>query len=362
MRAVLLAVVLTSLFASVACANDTALGAVGGVLQPMNQHPSVQMVSEEIHIKLMPDDVAVTCRFVFKNTGGPVTVKMGFPEDHGGGGGSGFKYFNSRVDGKPVKARHERGKWTDDTEGRDWYVKDVRFERDQTRVVEDSYGGMAGSDSMGEIRYARYVLTTGKPWLGKIGKAVITVDTSAIRDYQTIRATPKGYSRKGNTITWTFTDFEPKEDIDIPYWPGFSRMVIDGRDLSTDSNFFIGERGPLAFRAVEGKRTWPVASRIEKGVLVAPAGLLYALLGVQASVAKDGRTATVSHGNRSIRVTVGSRTAVMGGEQIRLPMPAYLYHRELMVPVAAVGKALGAKVRYDYSTGKVHIKRLKPLD
>ena len=359
MRAVFLAVLLAVLLAPVACANDPALGAVGGVLQPMDQHPSVMMLSEHIYIKLMPDRVAVDCRFHFTNTGDPVTVKMGFPEDHAGDS-SGFEYFRSKVDGKPVKVERVRGEWRNEYEGRNWYVKDVSFGRRQSRIIEESYGGMAGAVSIGEIRFTSYVLTTGKPWLGKIGKAIVVVDTSAIRDHQTIRIAPKPQSREGDRLIWSAVNLEPEHDIHIRYWPGFSDLVIDGKDLSTDADFYIAEDGPIAVTVDEGRKRRVVVPRVEEGVLMAPARRLNWLLGVRAEPGTAPGSVVLSGGGTTMTVVAGSRTATVDGAPVSLPRAPYIRHGIIMVPVAAVGNALGASVRHEKSTGKIHIQRLEP--
>src|SRR5438270_7298538 len=64
--------------ASAGKADDGYVTGVGGAACLMHGHPTIRMVSEEVHIQL--PEGKVSAQFVFKNEGAATTVEIGFPE------------------------------------------------------------------------------------------------------------------------------------------------------------------------------------------------------------------------------------------------------------------------------------------
>ena len=60
-------------------ANDSALLLSGGLAAPMEEHPSIHMVSAEITVDLYNGHSRVQCDYLFRNEGPATTVTMGFP-------------------------------------------------------------------------------------------------------------------------------------------------------------------------------------------------------------------------------------------------------------------------------------------
>jgi hypothetical protein len=57
-----------------------------------------------------------------------------------------------------------------------------------------------------------YVLRSGKPWAGKIGKSVVTVRCNPSR---LAGAYPKPTARYPQALAWTWTDWEPATDVSV---------------------------------------------------------------------------------------------------------------------------------------------------
>lgn len=201
---------LALLGASVAIANDSAIENVGGTIKAMQEHPSVSLVAEYVHVWLAADSVQVECIFYLKNSGASTLVQMGFPELAAGVDvrePSRFSNFKSWVDGTEIKTVAvsqpsdipEGGHWT-------WWVKEVRFEAGATRVVRDRYVAAPGGNALGDLLF-EYILYTGASWAGRIDIAdiVVTVpDTFELVDIE-----PKGWIRSNGEICWHLQDFEP---------------------------------------------------------------------------------------------------------------------------------------------------------
>lgn len=354
--------ILTVLLCGRASANDTALGAVGGALQPMKQHPSIVMVSEDVRLKVgytqnRPDGyVTVNCRFIFRNTGAPTTVKMGFPEDHEGEF-SGFDYFKSKADGKPVPVRHVATRHGEYDPYRDWWVKEVRFDKGQTRIVEDSYAGPLGGASNG-FQEAIYVLETGRPWRGRIGKAVVTAELPECR---TALPSPKGFRWTGSTVQWVRTNWEPTpaDNIHIELSRGYSNFVINGIDRTS-------EVMPLWNKS-------PFPARIENGILLVPANTLGNLMCMRTDSIGTKRPHEYHirlSGSRTVdlRLVAGSTTAFIGDRKITLPKAPEIRRdppfdeSTLVVPFIPIAQAVGLTVTTNRKDGKTYIRTLSGDD
>lgn len=145
--------------------DDTAITGISGVIRPMKSHPSVVLRSQVVEIKLSPDYADVDCTFVLQNTGKATSVLIGFPERGFGTDvdetSSGFEFFRSFVDGKPVKVR-VYGQKGGEREYSRWYVKRVYFRAGQTRVIRNIYRASPGGDSTGNMFFqAQEVIAYG---------------------------------------------------------------------------------------------------------------------------------------------------------------------------------------------------------
>jgi hypothetical protein len=328
-------------------ADDGGVRGVGGAVELLwPEHPSIRMVRETVNatnlstVRYQPH---VRCVFVFKNEGKATTVEMGFPEMSGGEGRptepgeSGLMGFKSWVDGKLVKTRLEPSKDNGDQTFEAWHVKNVHFAAGQTRTIIDEYRGGMGGDSGGAASF-RYTLISGASWKGKIGEADITVDTSAMpksKKIQSIR--PKGYVRRGSVIKWHFTNLEPKEDVSIEFVPVFSLSINGGLDFY-------------------------VVYRQDHGITLGYATLLGQQMG-SVEVDVRGRECVFTHEKHVLKLTAGSRVAVLDrNRKAILPKAPFRVHKDMIVPIAAVSRLLGAKVQHGWAHGEYFLTIDEPTD
>jgi len=386
------------LIGSTCNADDTALGAVGGVLSPMTKHPSIRMVSEDVRIKIEDDrtkiddriddwvGMSVRCRFVFQNLGEACTVKMGFPEDRGGDS-SGLNDFTSKVDGKPVKVQHVEAKHNldDQPSGRGWYVKTVHFDKGQTRIVEDSYTGSASGDSTNVSQEVYYILETGNAWNGTIGKAVITADITEVRNFQTISAYPKNCKRDGNIIRWEFIDFKPSgsDNICLTFAGDiYCAFNVNGKDIFDDLVSDFIETGTAAliidkvlmvdcrqlghiifgYEMVEGI---PVAVEVNNTISESKDHKTYAINIDQPKYVdvwngdKNVQVPLPKRKSAVIAVTVGSLHASVNGRPLVLKTAPTIHKGVLRLPFIQMARAMGVNASRDLNTGVTYVRTKK---
>jgi hypothetical protein len=214
----------------------------GGVtLKPFDSSTSVAMAEEAVDMTLEPEKLAVRAKFLMENTGSAHDLEVGFPTAYEGE----LKDFVARVDGKDVAARHEV-KAIDGAKKKlreHWIVWKARFEAGKKQTVDVSYWvkprremfmvqNMLSStwfkDQDQEGRYAPrtagYILKTGAPWKGTIGKAVVTLRLAGGLTSENLRrSSPAGAKEIEGGLVWTFKDFEPTEDIAVTY----GRLKVD---------------------------------------------------------------------------------------------------------------------------------------
>ncbi|MHB1458061.1 MAG: stalk domain-containing protein [Armatimonadota bacterium] len=326
-------------------ADDSAARGLGGTVAPMKKHPTIHMVSEKVDVKLGWEGARVRCRFVFKNEGTATIVKMGFPEHTYGFGPkhrSEYKHFRSWVDGKKIRTQFIPSETNSISSSyRAWNVKNVYFNRDQTRIIEDEFDSPYGDTSTGETWF-QYILRSGKNWKGSIGDAVITIDASDIWSYW--RPEPNmeypTFVRKSKRIIWRLRDLEPERDIHIDLKPVWTLYLGDpkaGRKLDIDDPRLFGKHG-IAMVNAGNMHQWFQAEMVGK---------------------KPGEGVKISYyyGMRYIIIRPGSTTALVDGKtQITLPSKPYMKHDHIYIPILTIAKALKAQVVVNKGRGTIAIK------
>ena len=202
--------------ASAAKADDGYVTGVGGAVRLMHGHPTIRMVSEEVHIQL--PEGKVSAQFTFRNEGHATTVEIGFPEsgkDVLPHPRSHMVGFQSTVDGQSIHVtRRVAMKPTDDGDyAYDyWWVKKVPFARGQTRTIINTYtGGIDITTPTYLPAGFTYVLKTGASWHGPIGRAKIVCDLGSVANYGPLWFYPASGKREGRTITWDLRNFKPEK-------------------------------------------------------------------------------------------------------------------------------------------------------
>jgi hypothetical protein len=323
--------------------NDSAVVGVGGVIKPMENHPSIVLRSHVVKVKITPEYADVDCTFVLHNTGKATRVLIGFPESGGGDivvPKMGFEYFRSYVDGKRVQVRVQEQRRDVDPGGYfRWYLKRVRFGAGQTRVIRNVYRAPLGGISTGQS-FFHYVLTTGASWKGKIGRSDIIVELSGLDHAVDLEISPKGYRRVGNRIAWRFENYEPNDNIFVVFFQHY-RLNADiggSRILSRDA--LVRPQGTLMIDA-----GW---FRNMRGVRVAWDG------SQQRITIKD------SSSGRQIVMRVGDRWAIVNGQRVQLPVAPSWYHewgrRVVRVPLRSVVEALGGQVAFKRESATVEVQ------
>ena len=323
--------------------NDGAVVGVGGVIKPMENHPSIVLRSHMVKVKITPEYADVDCTFVLHNTGKATSVLIGFPESGGGDivvPKMGFRYFRSYVDGKRVQVRVQEQRRDVDPGGYfRWYLKRVRFGAGQTRVIRNVYRAPLGAISTGQ-NFFDYILTTGASWKGKIGRSDIIVELSGLEHVVDLEIRPEGYRRVGNRIVWRLENYEPKENIFIMFFQHYRLYADIGESRIVSRDALIRPQGTLMidadwFRSIRGVR-----------------------------VAWDGATQRVtiadSVSGRQIVMRVGDRWAIVNGQRVQLPVAPSWYHewgrRVVRVPLRSVVEALGGQVAFKRESATVEVQ------
>ncbi len=96
--------------------------------------------------------------------------------------------------------------------------------------------------------------------------------------------------------------------------------------------------------------TGSTPASISGGVVVAPLDPYALALATRISQPSERDTVVVARGDRTLTLIVGSRVAFAGPAQMHVPLAPYLRAGNLMIPLAAVARALGATVAYDART------------
>ncbi len=156
----------------------------------------------------------VDAEFILVNESGkPQSILVSFPGDDD------VKGFSRTVDGKAVEfVRYE----SKDQPQVYAFTSRIDFAAGQTRKVRVRYLGVADSEGSWS-----YILKTGAHWKGTIGEAVVSVhfppDAPSVggndswETAEDLRLSPANYTVKDRTVTWTFKDFKPAEDVLVAY-------------------------------------------------------------------------------------------------------------------------------------------------
>lgn len=242
----------------------------GGVTPgPGGEKTDVAMTAEEVELGLGKDRLDVKVTFHLENLGAKTSLQVGFPMtsiDE-------LKDFKVEIDGKkegpalvtapPVKEQGEH----DFTY---WLAWEMSFAPAEKKTVVVSYNVatlerafavreessseweeyLGGEDVEASLarRRSYYILETGAPWKGPIGKAVVRLSlkdgltTAHLRELS-----PPPTSRTASGAEWVFTDLEPTENIEIACCPAttLDREIEITRGVHGDA---MGIRDRLCFQ------------------------------------------------------------------------------------------------------------------
>ncbi|WP_395750253.1 hypothetical protein [Prosthecobacter sp.] len=158
----------------------------------------VRMVSEKIDITFGKTETHVHCRFVFRSSkaGADAVQILGFPDFLTDSDTGTIRSMISRVDGKEVASKKQRG-WQDLKTSKchlgqsadpadavaDFYTITVTFPPDREVIVEREYIATNGRSVMGDTFFS-YTTRTGGSWKDSIEKAEfhVTLDGWKLED------------------------------------------------------------------------------------------------------------------------------------------------------------------------------------
>lgn len=210
----------------------------------------IRMVQENVWIAISNSGMRVHALFQFRNEGPATRVTMAFPDgimDYKPRQPSrpqAIRWLKSTVDGKPTPVKRlqlrQPAQNLDNPYTHVW-LKDVAFRANQTRLVTVDYEASHGD--IGDYIRDIYTLKTGAAWKGKIGRAVFTVDWSALRNQMDpeIRASDlvnseevhlKLHSLTPRSVKFELRDIEPAFDIEMSWAPTFWNFFVNKRRVA----------------------------------------------------------------------------------------------------------------------------------
>jgi hypothetical protein len=188
----------------------------GGTVSAKWPHKTIRMDGEEVTIRLGASTYTVEGVYRMVNSGDTTTEWVGFPKNgpkmYYGMDFQDFLQFHAWVGGKKVPFTKE---------GAQWLAGEVTFPGHATTIIRCVY----------EIRYpetykwasnddfAEYIVGTGSLWKGNIGKAIFTVDGSAIDGTRTFDAdlgVPGSHKLSADkVIRFDASNFKPERDATL---------------------------------------------------------------------------------------------------------------------------------------------------
>jgi hypothetical protein len=254
-----------------------------GTFKP-NGTGQVEMLKEDLRIRLYRDRAKVEVDYVLRNTGDAIDVKAGYPslgvkiEDEAHREIEGYSLF---ADGRSVPFRREEGNsapftslygkdFLDNvTNGNDvpgimlleWLVSTVHFGKGESKRISIEYeslyaysdGGVSEDSDYLDDRFV-YLLSTGAAWKGPIREGRITIQAVTV-DAAKIIVSPKGRFRQTKEgLVWEFHDLKPTtaDNIVVNLNDHFS-TIADSENRSakstSDVNWYSFEVGKYYFNS-----------------------------------------------------------------------------------------------------------------
>ena len=209
----------------------------------------VEMLSEDLVIRLYRDRAKVEIDYILRNTGGPVEVRAGFPslgvvspnekrreiEDYSiSANGGAVSYTIEKGDPAPLKGMFE-AKFLDmvDTTDQDespegsnmlleWFTSSMHFDAGEKKHVHISYesvyayceGGYSDDADACDDRFA-YVLSTAAGWRGPIPEGRVTIEAVTVDPAKLLISPADRFRRKGGKFVWEFRNLKPSQSDDI---------------------------------------------------------------------------------------------------------------------------------------------------
>lgn len=238
---------LALLLAAPGYANDTAISLEGGA-PTVVQGPGVRMVSERLTFSYAPGGTEAPgedglCRqgyepwdgacwfaehwqadleYVFESVDANGTITIGLPfvmpgeesEAIGPRGSQAVEDMRTYVDGSDAEVTViDDPLRTDEWTAHRTFAVDVAFEPGQRRVVRHTYRGYASGTAGGESWFS-YLLLSGRPWNGDIGRVEIEFELPAFTPCVLVSLP---HTVDGRTVRVRLDEWEPDADFEIAW-------------------------------------------------------------------------------------------------------------------------------------------------
>jgi len=386
----LLLVFASLLFAAQSFANDSAVSGTSGTPGNLKatvlagEHKTIRMVREQIEMKVGRDDYVTDANFIFHNDGAATTVRMGFPEGAGGDSDfeeikkkTSFKEFETWIDGRKIKAtRMLSGYEPEMFEFDAYWVKSVRFARNQTRRVRVRYRSELGSVS-DQSQYMFYNFTGGN-WKGKVDETTLRLiftvpGTYGLYPNNELKSKPIRREKNGE-ISLRWKNWQAQEGFTFRFvrtLPNAMNWAYEQKYLNERDELVAGMK-PFVVKGSSKFDPWKVQAADKPIVLLRDGRAFIQFRKFSEDMreswvqknknrklqygagmhAKNGQFVAPFYGkeNQSITVAPGSKTARIGAREIQLPAAPFLASGVLYVPIVAMIEGAGGKVKVNAKT------------
>ena len=246
-----------------------------GTFQPIGTG-QVEMLKENLEIRLYRDRAKVEVDYVLHNTGGAIDVKAGFPslgvkiedephrevEDYAiAADGKSVAFTREKGDPAPLRSFYDKAYLDNVTNGEDasdillfeWLVSTVHFERGETKRIHIQYeslyaysdGGISEDSDYLSDRFA-YLLSTAAAWKGPIREARVTIQAVTVNANKLIILPQGRFHRTADgSFVWEFHDLKPTmaDNIRVNLNNHFSTIFnyADARTETEDGSWYSFE-------------------------------------------------------------------------------------------------------------------------
>jgi hypothetical protein len=100
---------------------------------------------------------------------------------------------------------------------------------------------------------------------------------------------------------------------------------------------------------------------IVDGRTLVPVRGIFEELGYTVDFDAETKTATLTNGSKTVAMTNGESSFTVNGEEVTPDVPQQIIDGRFMLPLRAVGEAIGAEVNWDGDTKTASIKKKKGL-
>lgn len=207
---IFVSIFLFSIFPAPAFSNGGPVLAIASGIAP-NTETTVELLSENVSIRLTKKVAYIDAVFVLKNTGPKCEITVGFPAET-----LSWSNFECYVDDQPISTKDGY-----DTTGQYFFWKHwgMAFEKDETRILRVVYEVYLERQFLfnpaEHYRIFTYTLVTGALWKGKIGEAKLTISLDGVNPANILSYGPTELQLNSEAKTFVYhrENFEPDKNI-----------------------------------------------------------------------------------------------------------------------------------------------------